>query len=358
MENYTELYKKYRPKVWSDLVGQEKVAKSLRSAVVANKIPTAYLFAGERGTGKTSAAKILAKALNCENRDKQKGDPCNACDTCLAIDNNTQLGVEYISMAEHGSVDSIRQIVQDSKLAQPVHHKVVMLDEIHNISKAAFDAMLITLESDNTDTLFILCSTEIKKIPKTILSRTQQRKFSLLNSQEIESLLASIAEREGLEDYQDALEYAVKHARGSARDSLSLFESRLSTGGSDDSYTDKILQGIAQHNIISVLLTIAEASSNDVPLDELTENIIDDIRTIVLLSEGADEETAGVSPVDDLSEFLRQVFNTESMIYLMKLLTESYSKMVGGGSPRPLLEMSLIEYIGILKKKQALRKSK
>lgn len=349
MSDYTELYKRYRPVTWDDVVGQDKVVRSLISAVKSEKVPSAYLFAGERGTGKTSVAKILAKAINCENPPKP-GYPCNECATCLDIDNGTQLGFSYISMANHGSVESVRSIVEDAQLSQPVRRPVIILDEIHNLSRAAFDALLIPLESD-MPTLFIMCSTEVHKVPSTVLSRSQQRSFRKLNAEEISSVLTRIAEGEGFELTDDMRHYCITRAKGSARDAVSALEAALSSGVENVGYGDTLLRALREHDARQVMVSLACADADSVPFEELTDQLIEDVRSIYYHYVGLEEAAAGVCPIEDVSAFVDDLYGEPGVLHLLQQLLAARGNMAPYTSIRAELELVLLRYISTLVKK-------
>lgn len=231
---HVELYKKYRPSTWKEIVGQSAVVSSLRHAVTSGSVPTAYGFFGSHGCGKTSTAKVLAKALNCVSVS-DSGQPCNVCESCVSIDAGTSLDVTYISMANDGSADNVRELCRKAMLQPHGKKSVMILDEFHNLSKAAFDAMLIPLESSSCPSLFILCSTEPEKIPKTVLSRTQVYNFRPIERADMEKFVDSVVEREDVRSRFDHTTQSevIRRAKGSARDVLTLMEQVLTSGGLD-----------------------------------------------------------------------------------------------------------------------------
>ena len=197
MENNIDLYKKYKPKVWEDIIGQDAIVNSLRNSILNNNSSTtSFIFSGPAGVGKTASAFIYAKALNCEN-PTDNGNPCNECPTCKAIDNGSLIGVEYLSMANNGGVDDIRRIVEQTNISQPIKQKVLILDETHYLSKAAFGALLIPLESQKTKTKFIFCTTEPNKIDSAVMSRSQHRAFSPVKDSILAKHLLNISINEG-----------------------------------------------------------------------------------------------------------------------------------------------------------------
>lgn len=356
-ENYVELYKKYRPQKWADLVGQEKTVKSLQSAVVHDKIPSAYLFIGTRGCGKTSSAFILAKAVNCDNVSKA-GDPCNECPTCLSIDDGSQIGVNYISMANNGSVDDIRSITQKARLNQPVKKQVWILDEIHNLSKAAFDALLIPLEDKNMQSLFIFCSTEVNKIPMTITSRVQQRRFTLVSPEILEKVIESISEKEEIEISEENKKEAIRLGKGSVRDTLSALESVLSTGESTSSYGSLLLESIASHSLPDALKVVSDATEDGYDGRDLAEQLFSDLRDLLLVVSGVDKSVAELIPLKDLKSVAKGFIGKTGIAVVAEEVADAITNMTLGSDSRIHFEIALVKSITKLNKLQKMVESK
>lgn len=191
---YVELYKKYRPKGWAGIIGQDSAVKQIKEAIKNNRVPTAYSFSGPAGTGKTTIAKVIAKTLNCPNVGEDL-EPCNECPTCRAIDSDTLIGVQYFSMANNGEVDTVRRIVQDAQTKVAINKKVIIIDEYHNLSPKGFDALLIPLEKENMNALFIFCTTELDKIRPAVLSRTQNISLKPVKQKDLAKNLIEIAKK-------------------------------------------------------------------------------------------------------------------------------------------------------------------
>lgn len=198
-----ELYKKYRPKTWDDVIGQDRVVESLKNDIVSGRDYAAYLFAGPRGCGKTTLAWILAKAKNCENL-REDGSPCNECSTCKSINNKSNPGVQYISAANSGGVADIRNIMNRAYRRSTLKKQVWIIDEIQNFAKEAFDACLIPIEDENMKSLFIFCTTAISKIPETFTSRVQQRDIRLVSRSDLGKECMKVLELEGWSKVDEA----------------------------------------------------------------------------------------------------------------------------------------------------------
>lgn len=284
-EQYTELYKKRRPRVWNDIIGQDSIVSSLRESVLNKKIPTGYMFFGPHGCGKTSSAFILAKALNCENVD-ETGNPCNTCDTCTSIDNKTQLGIRYISMANQGTAEDIRKIVNEAQLRQPIKKQVWILDECHQLSRTAWDSLLIPLESEKAQTLFIFCSTEPDKIPKTILSRLQTRTFNPVGVQDLARNLKKITVEEKIQVTDEQILLAARSAGGSVRDSVSYLETLATHGILPEQYSEKVLRLLASTKYTDIYLLTNEMSANGQNFGDAAQQLYSDLSNILIMLAG------------------------------------------------------------------------
>ncbi len=229
--SYTVLARKYRSANFDELVGQEHIAKTLKKAIETGRIAHAYLFCGTRGTGKTSTARILAKALNCQKSDGPTPDPCGKCDSCQAIARGDDIDVIEIDAASNTGVDNVREIIENAQY-RPARSrfKVYIIDEVHMLSKSAFNALLKTLEEPPSHVKFILATTEPEKVLPTILSRCQRFDFRNIPSREIAGHLKEICKKEKISAEEDALAMVAKAGAGSMRDALSLLDRLLSMG--------------------------------------------------------------------------------------------------------------------------------
>lgn len=349
-KRYQELYKRYRPNNWASLIGQERVAKSLQTAVRANKLPSAYLFAGPRGCGKTSSAFLMAKSINCLNA--KNAEPCNECDVCINIDNGVQLGVNYLSASNisSGGADKIRSIVQEAKLTQPVKLQVWIIDEVHSLSRQAFDSLLIPLEEVSTSALFIFCTTEIDRVPQTILSRVQQRRFSLVDAENMKKLLERVIKEEGLDASEDVVNDAIRRGRGSVRDTLTAFESILDTGEYTLSYSGQLLEDISKHDLTAALATISQAVKDGNEPDVLAEQLFEDLRNLLLSAANVSKDLIGVIPVSDETAVIKGFINKQGIMFVMDEVGKAITEMNMGSSSRINMEIGVIKAISLLKR--------
>ncbi|QQR84132.1 DNA polymerase III subunit gamma/tau [Candidatus Peregrinibacteria bacterium] len=232
------LYLKYRPQTFSDLVGQEAIVKTLSNALTQGRVVHAYLFCGPRGTGKTSMARLMAKSINCANR--QEADPCNQCNSCAAIQQSHWVDLIEIDAASNRGIDEIRDLKEKINYSPSQGaYKIYIIDEVHMLTKEAFNALLKTLEEPPSHTYFILATTEAHKIPETIRSRCQQFYFNSVSDQQIQARLEQIAEWEGVRAEPEALQWIAAAAKGGVRDAVGLFEQNILNGTIEQSELQK-----------------------------------------------------------------------------------------------------------------------
>jgi len=257
---YQSLYRRFRPQRFEEVLGQEHVSLALRNAVRDSRVGHAYLFSGPRGTGKTSTARILAKALNCAAlRD---GEPCGVCDSCVEIARGASLDVHELDAASNNGVDAMRDLVAHAALGTPGRWKVYIVDEVHMLSPAASNALLKTLEEPPGHVVFVLATTDAQKVLPTIRSRTQHFEFRLLGSETLSALLHQVRSATGLTLSDEALDSAVRRGRGSARDALSALDQVAAGGVLDDDIEvlAQLAESLAEHDPTRALVAVAHAS--------------------------------------------------------------------------------------------------
>lgn len=267
---YQALYRKYRSQTFGQLVGQEVIATTLRQAVEQGKISHAYLFSGPRGTGKTSVAKIFAKAMNCPNQ--KGGEPCNDCYICEAITNGSLEDVIEIDAASNNGVDEIRDIRDKSTYAPSLApHKVYIIDEVHMLSTGAFNALLKTLEEPTENVVFILATTELHKIPATILSRVQRFEFKSIKTPAIQDHLKAVLDKEGIDYEEEAVAIIARRAEGGMRDALSILDQALSltAGAQLTTATAEEITGSISQEALDLYVAALAAQDATAALDQL-----------------------------------------------------------------------------------------
>lgn len=328
--SYQALYRVWRPQRFADIVGQEVVTKTLNNSIITNQISHAYLFAGPRGTGKTSAAKIFAKAVNCHH--KVDGEPCNECATCQAITNNQLNDVIEIDAASNNGVEEIRDIRDKAKYAPTeADYKIYIIDEVHMLSTGAFNALLKTLEEPPANVIFILATTEPHKIPLTIISRVQRFDFRRISPQDAFNRMQYILEQKGVTYDEQALWVVANAAEGGMRDALSILDQVISYGNNHvdvanallvtGSITRKLLMQyymqVTNHESAQSLTTMTEVLAAGKDGQRFTEDLISLLRDVLLYQESPDlidPATTGLS-VEDFDQMSQNA--TADQLYQM-----------------------------------------
>ncbi len=282
-EGVTALYRRFRPSRFAELRGQDHVVRALQGAVRTGRVVHAYLFSGPRGTGKTTAARILAKALNCEQ--PVDGDACGTCASCVAISKGSSLDVVELDAASNNGVDDVREITAGAWHGTPGRWKVYIVDEVHQLSKAASAALLKTLEEPPTHVVFVLATTDPHKVLPTIRSRTQHLEFRLIAGDTLSGLLHDIGGAAGLGVDDATIEAAVRLGRGSARDALSALDQLIATGSLPDTlpHFDDIFAALDAGDAAGAIAAVAALSRDGWDAEQLAEGIAGDVRQMFLL---------------------------------------------------------------------------
>jgi DNA polymerase-3 subunit gamma/tau len=354
---YVVIARRYRPQTFDELVGQEHVARALQQAIASDRVGHAYLFTGARGVGKTSAARILAKALNCVNGPTPT--PCNECDVCLCVASGDDVDVIEIDGASNRGIDEIRQLRQNVAVRPSrVRYKIYIIDEVHMLTKEAFNALLKTLEEPPEHVKFIFATTEAQKIPITILSRCQRFDFAGISQPAIQTRLAQIAAAEGVEVEPEALQILASRAAGSMRDSQSLLEQLLSAGHQRIT-ADEVNQllGIAPAERLSELLRHLVARNAAAALAELDATIQGGVEVGLLLDQlvgyfrdtmaaavGCSREQllyALPSQVDEVASVAKQL-GLSTILAIGQILDQTAARMRVSMHGRTLVEMAVV----------------
>ena len=358
--SYVALYRKARPPVFDEVKGQDHVIKTLRNQVISDRLQHAYLFCGTRGTGKTSAAKILARAVNCEN--PQNGNPCNECASCRAIAAGSAMNVIEIDAASNNGVDNIREIVEEVRY-RPAQgkYKVYIIDEVHMLSTGAFNALLKTLEEPPSYVIFILATTEVAKIPITILSRCQRYDFHRIGADTITDRMRELTERENVKAEEKALRFIARAADGSMRDALSLldrcfafyageeitYEKALAALGAVDTdvYTE-LLSEIARGNAGRSIFIFEKMIENGREVGQFVNDFIWYLRNLLLIgtSENESEDVVDVSAEqrEAMKEMAARVPQSTVMRYI-RVLSELLNSLRNATNRRVLTEVALVK---------------
>lgn len=335
----TVLYRRFRPTRFADLIGQEHVVATLTGAITSGRVSHAYLFSGPRGTGKTTTARLLARALNCTDLDGP--EPCGHCESCRTITAGTSLDVTEIDAASHNGVDHIRDLRSSVALTSPGRYKVIVLDEVHMITTAAANALLKTLEEPPAHVVFVLATTEPHRVPATIRSRTQHLQFRLVDSARLRAHLAQVAAAAGLSVDDAVLDAATRAGAGSVRDALSALDA-ASLGGADTARDDgrALVDALGTGDHTAALVAVAAALAAGTEPRALTETAIAGLRDLFLVTQGA---AALVGGPDDGSLAARAArYGPARLVAAMTELGDALVRMAAGAEPRVSLEVACV----------------
>jgi len=353
--SYLVLARKFRPQNFDEVIGQEHISQTLKNAISENRIAHAYLFSGPRGCGKTTMARILAKALNC--KEGPTTEPCGKCENCVEIGKSASVDVLEIDGASNNGIDEIRALRENVKFsAANSKYKIYIIDEAHQITTQAFNALLKTLEEPPEHVVFIFATTEQHKIPITILSRCQRYRFKLISSKEIAGAIKAIGQKEGFEIDDDALNIVVTASGGSMRDALSLLDQAVSsnTGKVTGDYIRGLLgllpkdiiasvtENLAKGDIQTILKTVKEISEQGYNILQFARDLRDHLRQVMIYSINPD--IAEISSEDrKLFETQKTLFSVARHVRMNNLLSKVLEEMRWHDQPRILLEMYLLK---------------
>ena len=353
---YQVLYRKYRPQVFSDVVGQDHITRTLQQELESGKLSHAYLFTGSRGTGKTTCAKILAKAVNCLH--PENGNPCNKCEVCRGIDSGAILDVVEIDAASNNGVDNIRDIRDEASFA-PVNcrYRVYIIDEVHMLSIGAFNALLKTLEEPPAHVKFILATTEVHKLPVTILSRCQRFDFHRVSPEAMLSRMQIIAQLEGFTLDDDAGMLIARLADGGMRDALSTLDQCI---GRDRHVTAQLVTDVAgitgrdhlfalagalaSHDTASAMEQLNDLHSQSLDMERLCGDLVQHFRNLMIVKTVRRAENVLICTAQELEQYRAQsaTMTLETILYAIDLLQETAVTMKKGVNRRVEMELALI----------------
>jgi DNA polymerase-3 subunit gamma/tau len=354
------LYNKLRPRAWDEVVGQNHVVQTLRNSVRAGKVAHAYLFAGPRGTGKTSVARILAKAVNCSSQDLAQR-PCNQCEACTAVNEGRYLDLIEIDAASNTSVEDVRELRERVTLApNEGRFKVYLIDEVHMLSTAAFNALLKTLEEPPAHVLFILATTEIHRLPPTVVSRCQRHEFHRLAGEEITSYLKRVAEQEKIEASGEALGAIARQATGSLRDALSLLDQMASLGGPVTQEavlnllgaaawqaTQDVVGCLARGDLGEGLRLIHRTIDAGADPRQFARQIVDYLRGVLLAQMGSPELIEAPTDTQAAMRRVAQSVGVVQVVAGIRAFNVAATETRVGWRPELPLELALFEALGL-----------
>jgi DNA polymerase-3 subunit gamma/tau len=359
---YIALYRQWRPQSFDAVVGQDHISRTLKNAIKTNRIVHAYLFTGPRGTGKTSTAKILAKAVNC--LEPKDGEACNHCSSCTRINSGTYMDIVEIDAASNRGIDEIRDLREKVKYA-PVEgkYKIYIIDEVHMLTTEAFNALLKTLEEPPKHVIFILATTEPYKIPLTVLSRCQQFDFKRIGTRYIVEKLKEICAEESLPVNENALQIIAKKAEGSMRDALSLLDQCLSfseneiteeilasiLGTVDRDFIKNIVQALNEKDYGTMITMIDSLIQEGKDIRLFAHDLVEYLRNLILVKISSQSAHKLDLPDNLLRILLAQskMFSTDALFQILEVLSEGESQLKFSTQPRITLELSLIKAAGI-----------
>ena len=336
------LYRRFRPRKFSELYGQEHVVRALRNAVINGREGQAYLFSGPRGTGKTTTARILAKVLNCEN--PVEGEPCCVCDSCKAVEVGTSYDVLELDAASNNGVQEIRDIIEAAALTSPGRHRVFILDEVHMLTRGAEAALLKTLEEPPAQVVFVLATTDPQKISETIRSRVQHLQFHLLPVDELEKYVRFVIKEAELTVDDDAINMVLRQGAGSARDTLSALELVVSGGGEPEEaiHTEDIVRAIIERDHAAALSAVARAMQQGRDPHTFAEDVVRTMRDCFLSLMSPELVQLPAARITELNTYARDM-GVQRIVRVMETLGTTMVEMRHAPDARLLLEVAVVQ---------------
>jgi len=353
------LYRKWRPRKWEQVIAQDHVVKTLRNAIQADKVGHAYLFSGPRGTGKTTTARLLAKAVNCLAPDLA-GRPCDECKNCVAVNEGRYLDLIEIDAASNTSVEDIREL-RDKINFSPSDgkYKVYIIDEVHMLSTAAFNALLKTLEEPPAHAIFILATTEVHKIPATVLSRCQRHEFRRIPVMDIVNTLKGLCREEGIDTDEDALILIARQSTGAMRDAISLLDQLASTGERITLELAQQVLGTATNQLVIDLVNAIQARDTAYGLEvihraldggsdprQYARQVVEYLRGLLLMRMGNDKQVDATREGKDLMQRHSQTVETSVLLDWIRLFNEAINDLRTSWQPAMALEMAFARAVG------------
>lgn len=360
--SYKAIYRKFRPTRFSDVLGQEHITKILKNQIKNDNIAHAYLFSGTRGTGKTSTARIFARAVNCTDEDS----PCNACEICSKILDESIMDIIEIDAASNNSVEDIRELRENSKYPpSSCKYKVYIIDEVHMLSKGAFNALLKVLEEPPKHLIFILATTEVEKLPATIISRCQRYDFKRVSVENIIKNMKNISNEAGVNIDLKALELIARNSDGAMRDALSILDQCLSFSNEEITYDYvvsvlgivnndlmfSIINDIIDRSTEKVLNSLSEVIEEGIDIRQFIKDMITHFRNLMVVKTSQNVENS-INQTEEYISKLREQANKidlEKIISFLNILTETENKCKYSSQPRILLEVDLIKMMSLPK---------